>query len=370
MQLQRHAAKGDFAAALESIFSIDSSSSSSSAAPGSSSSVANTASLTSHMEVVDAVLRLAADASSSNAALAAFTQCAAYRAIVGLESLEVCSDGGAGASLLGGLNDDLQANVLKLCIWRLVRRILQHPPPFELRISLGPKFIPARSGGDAAYNRNNFPPAPSYMAAEVQGNFSRVHGRSLAGWCSELGLPSTLPESQLAHSLCQHLQQQELALLWAMQCLSVRTTGPQLESTLVGLTTSAERSKLAQLAVLMTSLGECVKAQGPGERKMMWVYAALRHLPVAEKVQRYIRRSVADVGTLQRYLAKSTIAELQVYKVSSLPWASWELGSKAAQAHELAEWLYWLQVTWPNTRAAAGVDREGPAIYNPYVGPY
>jgi hypothetical protein len=111
MQLQRHAAKGDFAAALESIFSIDSSSSS--AAPGSSSSVANTASLTSHMEVVDAVLRLAADASSSNAALAAFTQCAAYRAIVGLESLEVCSDDGAGASLLGGLNDDLQANVLK-----------------------------------------------------------------------------------------------------------------------------------------------------------------------------------------------------------------------------------------------------------------
>jgi hypothetical protein len=67
-----------------------------------------------------------------------------------------------------------------------------------------------------------------------------------------------------------------------MQRLSVRTTGPQLESTLVGLTTSTERSKLAQLAVLMTSLGECVKAQGPGERKMMWVYAALRHLPVSD----------------------------------------------------------------------------------------
>jgi hypothetical protein len=27
-----------------------------------------------------------------------------------------------------------------------------------------------------------------------------------------------------------------------------------------------------------------------------------------------------------------------------MPWVSWELGTKAAQAQELAEWLYWLQV--------------------------
>jgi hypothetical protein len=67
---------------------------------------------------------------------------------------------------------------------------------------------------------------------------------------------------------------------------------------------------------------------------------------------------------------RSTIAELQVYKVSSLPWTSWELGSKAAQAHELAEWLYWLKVTWPITRQAAGLDPDGAAAYNPYMGPY
>jgi hypothetical protein len=80
----------------------------------------------------------------------------------------------------------------RLVIWRLVRRILQHPPPFELRCSLGPKFIAARAGGDQAYNRSTFPPAPSYIAADVQGNFSRVHARSLAGWCTELGLVRVL----------------------------------------------------------------------------------------------------------------------------------------------------------------------------------
>lgn len=59
--MQRHAAKGDHVAALESIFSNDSSSSSNAAA--------GDASLSGHMEVVDAVLRLAADASSNNEAL-------------------------------------------------------------------------------------------------------------------------------------------------------------------------------------------------------------------------------------------------------------------------------------------------------------
>ena len=47
-----------------------------------------------------------------------------------------------------------------------------------------------------------------------------------------------------------------------------------------------------------------------------------------------------------------------------MPWASWELGTKAAQAQELAEWLYWLQVTWPNLRTTAGAAREAPALYN------
>jgi hypothetical protein len=65
------------------------------------------------MEVVDAVLRLAADASSSNATLASLTGCGAYKAILGLEGLEACSDGGAGPQLLASLGSDLQVNVLK-----------------------------------------------------------------------------------------------------------------------------------------------------------------------------------------------------------------------------------------------------------------
>jgi hypothetical protein len=62
---QRHAAKGDHAAALESIFSVDSSSSNA----GVTNSGGGPATLSGHMEVVDAVLRLAADASSGNEAL-------------------------------------------------------------------------------------------------------------------------------------------------------------------------------------------------------------------------------------------------------------------------------------------------------------
>jgi len=61
-----------------------------------------------------------------------------------------------------------------------------------------------------------------------------------------------------------------------------------------------------------------------------------------------------------RTIPRSTIAELQQFKASSLPWCSWELGSKAAQAQELAEWLYWHQVTWPNIRANLGCSRDDP----------
>jgi hypothetical protein len=35
---------------------------------------------------------------------------------------------------------------------------------------------------------------------------------------------------------------------------------------------------------------------------------------------------------------RSTIADIQAYKLTSLPWLSWARGSKAEQAHELAEW--------------------------------
>lgn len=44
-----------------------------------------------------------------------------------------------------------------------------------------------------------------------------------------------------------------------------------------------------------------------------------------------------------------------------MPWLSWEVGTKAAQAQELAEWLYWYQITWPNMRRQAGVRVEDPA---------
>lgn len=60
-------------------------------------------------------------------------------------------------------------------------------------------------------------------------------------------------------------------------------------------------------------------------------------------------------------LPRYTIAELQSHKISSMPWLSWEVGTKAAQAQELAEWLYWYQITWPNMRRQAGVRVEDPA---------
>jgi hypothetical protein len=69
------------------------------------------------------------------------------------------------------------------------------------------------------------------------------------------------------------MEQQELALLWAIQRLAALQTGPQLESSLVGLTTSAERSQLERLPVLMMGLGELVKR----DRGIMWAYAALKH---------------------------------------------------------------------------------------------
>jgi len=67
---QRHAAKGQHAAALEAIFSSDSSSSAAPPAAGAADGgEARGLSLSGHMEVVDAVLRLAADASNGNDAL-------------------------------------------------------------------------------------------------------------------------------------------------------------------------------------------------------------------------------------------------------------------------------------------------------------
>jgi hypothetical protein len=76
------------------------------------------------------------------------------------------------------------------------------------------------------------------------------------------------------------MEQQELALLWAIQRLAALQTGPQLESSLVGLTTSAERSQLERLPVLMMGLGEVVKR----DRSMMWAYAALKHSMVRRLV--------------------------------------------------------------------------------------
>jgi len=39
--------------------------------------------------------------------------CAPYQAIVGLESLEACSDAGGGPQLLAGLTDNMKPHVLK-----------------------------------------------------------------------------------------------------------------------------------------------------------------------------------------------------------------------------------------------------------------
>jgi len=84
---------------------------------------------------------------------------------------------------------------------------------------------------------------------------------------------ATLPAPELAHLLCTHLQQQELALLWAIQSLAALCTGPQLEATLLSLTSASERAQLAGLPVLMSSLGEKLKG---GDRALMWAYGAFK----------------------------------------------------------------------------------------------
>jgi hypothetical protein len=82
------------------------------------------------------------------------------------------------------------ADACRLCIWRLVRGILQRPPPIEVRKSLGPSFVSSRSyAGDMAYNRSNPPTAPSYLTAQVQSNWSqRCAFNNLVAYCEELGL--------------------------------------------------------------------------------------------------------------------------------------------------------------------------------------
>lgn len=254
----------------------------------------------------------------------------------------------------------------RLCVWRLVRGILQRPPPIELRKSLGPGPLTVRGGyGDAVYNRSNPPVMPSHLSADCQAKWmNRTAFNALAGYCMELGLvqvgggvslggaaccavlcyhtvccgrcelmcwgvagvshmhvcgawhgwgavaqgckdfpliavdskprrctllppthaqpPQTagVPAHDLALRLCTHLEQQELALLWALKSLAALLTGPQLEGAVVGLISPTERGQLEQLPVLMAQMGETLKR---GEdRKMMWVFGALRNITVSE----------------------------------------------------------------------------------------
>jgi hypothetical protein len=77
------------------------------------------------------------------------------------------------------------------------------------------------------------------------------------------------------------------------------------------------------------------------------------------KVRRYIHRNAHDQASLQRYLVKFTVSELQALKAECLPWWAWDMGQKAQQAAELAEWLWWLSTTWRRMRSLAGVSYEG-----------
>jgi hypothetical protein len=77
-------------------------------------------------------------------------------------------------------------------------------------------------------------------------------------------------------------------------------------------------------------------------------------LQIPNKVRRYIFRNAHDQASLQRYLVKSTVNELQALKAEALPWREWDMGQKATQAAELAEWLWWLAFTWPRLHAQAG----------------
>ena len=86
----------------------------------------------------------------------------------------------------------------RLCVWRLVRAILQRPPPIELRKSLGPGPVTGRGGyGEAVYNRNNPPVMPSYLALDTQSKWvNRTAFNALAGYCMELGLVQVRASTQ------------------------------------------------------------------------------------------------------------------------------------------------------------------------------
>lgn len=98
---------------------------------------------------------------------------------------------------------------------------------------------------------------------------------------------------------------------------------------------------------------------------MLLTTSCLLASQITSKVNRYLRRSAHDQGSLSRYIAKScTIAEIQGMKAVSLPWWEWNVAQKAAQAAELAEWLWWYSVDWPSMRSAAtaGPQQSLPPI--------
>jgi hypothetical protein len=96
-------------------------------------------------------------------------------------------------------------------------------------------------------------------------------------------------------------------------------------------------------------------------RRCCCLYAVPAALPLQvsnSKVRRYITRNAHDQASLQRYLVKFTVSELQALKAECLPWWGWDMGQKAQQAAELAEWLWWLTTTWLRMRAVAGLPGE------------
>lgn len=86
--------------------------------------------------------------------------------------------------------------------------------------------------------------------------------------------------------------------------------------------------------------------------------APLARMQVIPRVDKYIRRSAHNQLSLSRYLAKSTVSEIQGMKATSLPWYSWDMGQKAYQAAELAEWLWWYSNTWARVRVTAGAGLQ------------
>ncbi|KAF6251845.1 hypothetical protein COO60DRAFT_580164 [Scenedesmus sp. NREL 46B-D3] len=230
---------------------------------------------------------------------------------------------------------------------------------------MGPTRLAGLGCGSAAYTASRMPPPPSWQDPQVLARWAGLPLPVLLGYLVDQGLPmqagltaepnSARSAPAVASVLCAAFEVQEQSLLWCVLRYARLVRGAQLERDLSSLVGADHRGQLAQLPVFMMGLGQQLK---PVEQRtrLIWAYASFSSTMVCNsKVRRYIQHNALDQASLQRYLAKLTVSELQALKAESLPWWRWDMGQKAHQAAELAEYLWWLRSTWTVMRAAAGM---------------